>query len=132
MENKQLLLKIFLLNMALYCKVGFSWLVASMPSIDKNVTLFKCYTFLKTNSRDRTFYILVIIYIGRLVGQSFHLHSCWQFLGGKLYMTTLCYFKGADYRWQLAQNKDNKCYSKVQTLFLYCFYIFVFCVFFCF
>ena len=47
MENKQLLLKTFLLNMALYYKVGFSWLAKSTPSVDKNVTLVKCCTSLE-------------------------------------------------------------------------------------
>ena len=47
MENKQLLLKTFLLNMASYYKVGFSWLPKSTPSVDKNVTLVKCCTSLE-------------------------------------------------------------------------------------
>ena len=59
MENKQLLLKTFLLNMASYYKVGFSWLAKSTPSVDKNVTLVKCCTSLDILPRDRTFYVLV-------------------------------------------------------------------------
>ena len=38
MENKQLLSKTFLSNMASYYKVGFSCFAASTPSIDQNVT----------------------------------------------------------------------------------------------
>ena len=37
MENKQLLLKTFLLNMASYYKVGFSWSAKNTPSVDKNL-----------------------------------------------------------------------------------------------
>ena len=48
MENKQLLSKTFLSNMASYYKVGFSWLPKSKPSVDKNITLVKCCTSLET------------------------------------------------------------------------------------
>jgi len=48
MENKQLLPKTVLPNMASYYKVGFSWLASRTPSMDKNVTLVKYYKSLKT------------------------------------------------------------------------------------
>ena len=46
--SQLVIIKIFLLNTAPYYKVGFSWLATRTPSINKNVILFKCYTYLRT------------------------------------------------------------------------------------
>ena len=69
MENKQLLLKTFLLNMASYYKVGFSWLAKSTPSVDKNVTLVKWCKSLETYCPGivRSTYLFSILFVTNLL-----------------------------------------------------------------